>query len=231
MKKDKYTIFLLMSLLLFYGCQDAKKGFSGKNIDEGEEFLVIKKNPLVVPPDFEKMPLPKNDNDSMNSFKAENNQDNEFKKLLKTKDKNTSASISKETKSITVEYFKNSALTKQPTLSQVLSEKLKDYFTEQTNLIISNQNGDLFFKGDIIKYDVQPIAIQSNETAGQNRLTISVKIDFINKQNEELNFNQTFSRYKDYESSQNLSEIEDILITEITNELVEDIFNKAVVNW
>ena len=141
------------------------------------------------------------------------------------------ASISKETKSITVEYFKNSALTKQPTLSQVLTEKLKDYFTQQTNLIISNQNGDLFFKGDIIKYDVQPIAIQSNETAGQNRLTISVKVDFSNKQNEELNFNQTFSRYKDYESSQNLSEIENILIAEITNELVEDIFNKAVVNW
>ena len=141
------------------------------------------------------------------------------------------ASISKETKSISVEYFKNSALTKQPTLSQVLTEKLKDYFTQQTNLIISNQNGDLFFKGDIIKYDVQPIAIQSNETAGQNRLTISVKVDFSNKQNEELNFNQTFSRYKDYESSQNLSEIEDILIAEITNELVEDIFNKAVVNW
>jgi len=141
------------------------------------------------------------------------------------------ASISKETKSITVEYFKNSALTKQPTLSQVLTEKLKDYFTQQTNLIISNQNGDLFFKGDIIKYDVQPIAIQSNETAGQNRLTISVKVDFSNKQNEELNFNQTFSRYKDYESSQNLSDIEDVLITEITNELVEDIFNKAVVNW
>ena len=141
------------------------------------------------------------------------------------------ASISKETKSITVEYFKNSALTKQPTLSQVLTEKLKDYLTQQTNLIISNQNGDLFFKGDIIKYDVQPIAIQSNETAGQNRLTISVKVDFSNKQNEELNFNQTFSRYKDYEGSQNLSDIEDILITDITNELVEDIFNKAVVNW
>ena len=141
------------------------------------------------------------------------------------------ASISKETKSITVEYFKNTALTKQPTLSQVLTEKLKDYFTEQTNLIISNQNGDLYFNGDIIKYDVQPIAIQSNETAGQNRLTISVKIDFNNKQNEELNFNQTFSGYKDYESLQNLSDIEDVLITEITNELVEDIFNKAVVNW
>ena len=56
-------------------------------------------------------------------------------------------------------------------------------------------------------------------------------VRILGSKNEELNFNQTFSRYKDYESSQNLSEIEDILITEITNELVEDIFNKAVVNW
>ena len=57
---------------------------------------VIKKNPLVVPPDFEKMPLPKNDNDNMNSFKAESEQDNEFKKLLEIKEKKTGASTSKE---------------------------------------------------------------------------------------------------------------------------------------
>ena len=63
MKKDNYPIFLLFFLLLFSGCQDVKKGFSGKKIDQGEEFLVIKKNPLVVPPDFEKMPLPKNEID------------------------------------------------------------------------------------------------------------------------------------------------------------------------
>ena len=55
MKINNYLIFLL--IFLFLGCQDVKKGFSGKNIDQGEEFLVIKKNPLVVPPDFEKMPI------------------------------------------------------------------------------------------------------------------------------------------------------------------------------
>jgi hypothetical protein len=92
MKKDKYTIFLLMSLLLFYGLKDAIKGFSGKNIDEGEEFLVIKKNPLVVPPDFEKMPLPKNKVNNTNSIKVENTQSNEFKKLLKSQDKNSDVS-------------------------------------------------------------------------------------------------------------------------------------------
>ena len=96
MKKNNYSIFLLIFLFFVTGCQDVKKGFSGKKIDQGEEFLVIKKNPLVVPPDFEKMPLPKNDNDNMNSFKAESEQDNEFKKLLEIKDKKTGASTSKE---------------------------------------------------------------------------------------------------------------------------------------
>ena len=92
MKKNNYSIFLLIFLFLFSGCQDVKKGFSGKNIDQGEEFLVIKKNPLVVPPDFEKMPIPKNEIEISNSVKVENNQDSDFKKLLKTQDQNTNVS-------------------------------------------------------------------------------------------------------------------------------------------
>jgi hypothetical protein len=141
------------------------------------------------------------------------------------------ASIPKNAKTVSVDYFINSAPTKQPTLSQVLSEKLKDFFTTQTNLIIAQNNGDLNFKGEIIKYEIKPIAIQSNETAGQNRLTISIKVDFKNSYDNEFDFEHTFSRYRDYESSQNFSEIESFLIEEISTELIEDIFNKAVVNW
>ena len=141
------------------------------------------------------------------------------------------ASIPKNAKTVSVDYFINSAPTKQPTLSQVLSEKLKDFFTTQTNLIIAQNNGDLNFKGEIIKYDIKPIAIQSNETAGQNRLTISIKVNFKNSYDNEFDFEHTFSRYRDYEGSQNFSEIESILIEEISTELIEDIFNKAVVNW
>ncbi len=141
------------------------------------------------------------------------------------------ASIPKNAKTVSVDYFINSAPTKQPTLSQVLSEKLKDFFTTQTNLIIAQNNGDLNFKGEIIKYEIKPIAIQSNETAGQNRLTISIKVNFKNSYDNEFDFEHTFSRYRDYESSQNFSEIESLLIEEISTELIEDIFNKAVVNW
>ena len=81
------------------------------------------------------------------------------------------------------------------------------------------------------KFEIKPMAIQSNETAGQNRLTISAKVKFNNIYNSEYDFDHTFSRYRDYQSSQNLSDIETVLINEISNELVDDIFNKSVVNW
>ena len=92
MKKNNHLIFLLIFLFLVSSCQDVKKGFSGKNIDQGEEFLVIKKNPLVVPPDFEKMPIPKNEIEKSDSIKVENDQDGEFEKLLKTQDENINES-------------------------------------------------------------------------------------------------------------------------------------------
>ena len=96
MKKNNYPIFLLIFLFLLSGCQDVKKGFSGKKIDKGEEFLVIKKNPLVVPPDFEKMPIPQNEIEKSNSIKVENNQDSDFKKLLKTQDQNVDVPVSRK---------------------------------------------------------------------------------------------------------------------------------------
>ena len=92
MKKNNYPIFLLIFLFLLLGCKDVKKGFSGKKIDKGEEFLVIKKNPLVVPPNFEKMPIPKNKIEKFDSIEIENNQDSDFKKLFKTQDQNVDVS-------------------------------------------------------------------------------------------------------------------------------------------
>ena len=143
----------------------------------------------------------------------------------------TGTSISPDVKTVAVQYFPNRAATIQPTLSQVFTERLKDYFLEQTNLGLEADVGDLNFSGEIIKYEIKPIAIQANEQAAQNRLTIAVKVKFENTKDESKNFEQKFSRYMDYDSSQSLAEVEDNLIEQITNELEEDIFNKAVVNW
>jgi hypothetical protein len=143
----------------------------------------------------------------------------------------TGASIPTEAKTISVDYFSNKAATVQPSLSQVFTERLKDMFLEQTNLTLSENESDLSFSGYISKYQIKPMAIKANETAGQNRLTIAIKVTYNNSLDSENNFEYTFSRYRDYDSVQNISDIENTLIEEITNELAEDVFNKAFVNW
>ena len=143
----------------------------------------------------------------------------------------TGASIPTEAKTISVDYFSNKAATVQPSLSQVFTERLKDMLLEQTNLSLSENESDLSFSGYISKYQIKPMAIKANETAGQNRLTIAIKVTYNNSLDSENNFEHTFSRYRDYDSVQNISDIENTLIEEITNELAEDVFNKAFVNW
>jgi hypothetical protein len=143
----------------------------------------------------------------------------------------TGASIPSEAKTVSVQYFNNKAATVQPSLSQVFTERLKDMFLEQTNLTLSENESDLSFSGYISKYQIKPMAIKANETAGKNRLTIAVKVTYNNSLDSENNFEHTFSRYRDYDSAQNISDIENTLIEEITNELAEDVFNKAFVNW
>ena len=143
----------------------------------------------------------------------------------------TGASIPIEAKTVSVNYFNNKAATVQPDLSHVFTERLKDILLEQTNLNLNENEGDLSFSGFISKYQIKPMAIKANETAGKNRLTIAVKVNYNNSLDSENNFEKTFSRYRDYDSAQNISNIEKTLIEEITNELVEDVFNKAFVNW
>ena len=96
MKKLNYFVYFILAVFFLSGCQDVKKGFGSKKLDQGNEFLVIKKNPLVVPPDFEKMPIPKNEIDKTKSIKIENDEGSGLKKLLKTQDRNFDTLESKE---------------------------------------------------------------------------------------------------------------------------------------
>ncbi len=143
----------------------------------------------------------------------------------------TGASISPEIKSISILQFPNLAPLVQPTLSQLFTLALRDKFASQTNLHLVPSNGDLNIEGEISGYSNQPVAIQGNQQAALNRLTITVKVRFSNKKDEKQNFESSFTRYRDYSSTANLSQVESGLIDEINKDLVEDIFNKAVVNW
>lgn len=143
----------------------------------------------------------------------------------------TGASIPPEAKTISIQQFPNNAPLVQPMLSQLFTDALRDKFASQTNLSQVPVNGDLAFEGAITDYRTQPVAITGDEIAALNRLTISVKVTFTNRINEKQNFETTFSRFEDYESSRSLNEVEEQLMGEIIEALVQDIFNRAVVNW
>jgi len=146
----------------------------------------------------------------------------------------TGASISPNVKTVSIAYIPNNASLVVPTLSRTFTDALRNYFTSQTNLVLVDRNGDLNLDGTITQYAVQPVAIQGNETAAMNRLTIQVNIKLSNKSDKtdpKQNWENSFSRYRDYPSTYNLSSVQEGLIAEITEDLVQDIFNKAVVNW
>lgn len=143
----------------------------------------------------------------------------------------TGASIPPEAKTVSVSLFPNKAEIVQPTLSQTFTDALRDKFASQTNLAMIPKGGDLHFEGEITGYSTEPVAITGQQQAALIRLKITVNVRFTNKYSEKDNFETNFSRYEDYSSSLNLNAVEADLIAKITEALVEDIFNKAVVNW
>jgi hypothetical protein len=143
----------------------------------------------------------------------------------------TGASISPKIKTISVQYFPNYAPLVNAQLSQTFTQALRDKFTSQTNLNFVEKNGDIQFEGQITDYSNMPTAIQGNQTAAQNRLTITVKVKYTNTQEDKLSFETSFTKYLDYPSTKSFPSVESDLVSQIVAQIVQDIFNKAVVNW
>jgi outer membrane lipopolysaccharide assembly protein LptE/RlpB len=143
----------------------------------------------------------------------------------------TGASISPETKTVAVYLFQNNSNLVVPTLSQTITESLKDRIVTQTNLQLTRNAADIEFEGKIIDYSVRPMTVQGNNVTSQNRLSISVKVKYTNKKEEAKSFEYTFTRYADFPGTKNLPDVESELIKIISTQLIDDIFNKAFVNW
>ena len=144
----------------------------------------------------------------------------------------TGTSIQPDVKTVTINYFEYKALKVNPSLSNQITEALKDKFTKLTKLELVDMDGDLEIMGEVTGYDVKATAITANEQAAQNRLTVNVKISFINRKYPEDNFeNKSFSAYADFDAMQTLDAVESSLCEEIVEQLCEDMFNATVANW
>ncbi|NLE33535.1 MAG: LptE family protein [Bacteroidales bacterium] len=143
----------------------------------------------------------------------------------------TGASIPVEAKTISVETFQNRASMVVPGLNQTVTDALIDMCRAQTNLDIATTGGDLSFEGEITDYKTQPLTVSGDEQAAMNRFSISVRVVYTNSFDSELSFDQTFSRYQDYNSTLLFEDVAPSLTDEIIKMLTEDIFNRAFVNW
>ncbi len=144
----------------------------------------------------------------------------------------TGTNIQPDVKTVQIDFFPNNAVLIEPSLSQTFYLELQDYFLQQTNLDLVTSGGDLQFEGEIIGYKINPMTATAQQTAAQDRLTITVNVRFYNNKNEEDNFEQTFSHYYDYDANAQLtgSLLEDAF-DEILERIIQDIFNASVAKW
>lgn len=119
-----------------------------------------------------------------------------------------------------------------PPLQQLFENKITDMVAQQTRLrTIDSPQSDLRLEGEITGYTLTPQAVGENAYASKTRLTISVHVKYINNREPALSSEQTFSAYRDFDSSQMLSDVQDELCTQICNDLADLIFNATFGNW
>ena len=143
----------------------------------------------------------------------------------------TGTSIQADVNTITIPYVEYKALRVNPSLSNDLTEALQDKFRKLTRLEQVDVDGDLELVCEVTGYDVKATAVTADEMASQNRLTVTVKVEFTNKKYPEDDVSKSFSAYEDFDATQSLDAVEGTLCETIIEKLVEDIFNATVAQW
>jgi hypothetical protein len=143
----------------------------------------------------------------------------------------TGASVPAEAKTFSVQYFENQAPVVESGLSQQVTEDLKDFIQSNSRLTFITETGDVDFEGAITGYDIRPVAITAGEEAAKNRFTLTIRVRYNCYIQPEMNYETSFSRFEDYSSTLDFESVKGDLTKKILDLLIEDIFNKAFVNW
>lgn len=135
------------------------------------------------------------------------------------------------TKSISIDHFVNQAPLVYPPLEPRFNEHLKDKFTRNTRLEILTQGGDMEMEGEIVGYELTPLAVQEDAFAAETRLTMTVRMRFRNNKQEGQDKEETFSANTTFSSQVMLTDIQDQLIDTLIEEIVDQMFNSTMANW
>jgi len=139
-------------------------------------------------------------------------------------------------KTIYVGFFENDAPLVVPSLSQNFTEQLKARIRSTTSLsIVQTQQADAVLTGSITGYSIAPVSIQANSNtnappiASASALTITVQVKYVNNVDKTKSYEQSFSEPMNFTGD--IAAAQNNLITQISKQLTEDIFNKAFANW
>jgi hypothetical protein len=144
----------------------------------------------------------------------------------------TGASVAPNIKTFQVNFFRNNALIVEPGLDRLFTQRLQDIIVNQTSLDLTNQNGDLIYEGEITEYYVAPITATAQNTAAQNRLTITVNVRFFDTKNDGNDLEQRFSFYFDYAGgAQLVGSQRDDAVSVIFERITQDVFNATLARW
>ena len=148
----------------------------------------------------------------------------------------TGSSIPVGVETFQVDYFENTAggkpgSTIEPGLDRDFTIALQDLIVNQTSLNLVNQGGDIIYSGEITDFSVTPMAATAEIKAAQNRLKMSVMVNYENVLNEEDNIRQSFSFYYDFPGNLQVYDIKDVALEEIFQRIIQDIFNETLVKW
>jgi len=143
----------------------------------------------------------------------------------------TGADIPAGASSFSVKTFQIATPMASPNYNQLISESYKDLMLAQTRLDLVEKKGDLQYEGIVTGFASGNAAITSEEVSALNRLTITLKVKYINTLDRSKNFEKSFSRFADYPSSQDFNAVEASLIEEINAQLVQDIFDASLGAW
>ena len=136
-----------------------------------------------------------------------------------------------KTKTISIFDFPNNAELVYPPLSQEFSESLRDSYSKQTRLQLLKKGGDLHLEGEIVGYQLTPMAISADSYASQTKITVTIKVRFSNAKNPEEDFEKTYSAFQSFDSTKMLTDVQDELIKLMIADIVDNIYNDTVAKW
>ena len=136
-----------------------------------------------------------------------------------------------DAKTFQVNFFRNDAPLVEPGLDRDFTIALQDLINNQTNLSLTDRNGDLVYEGEIVEFNITPMTATAGQTAAQNRLTISVNVRFTNHTEEKKDFEKRSSFYYDYPAAAQLNSVKGEAIPQIFERITQDIFNASLADW